>query len=371
MEDNQLDKLRSQIKETDVQILALIRKRLDLAKEIGQLKFSSKIPVKDYKVEKEVLERNLAAGTELGLYEPLTTEITKLLIRYAVLTQDEFQSKEKRSDTNVKLKILIIGGHGNMGLWLSEFFDSFGHQVSHLDLKKNPAQTKYDTVSDLASGTKDSDIIIIAAPISAAVKLIEDLTKLKPKALILDICSLKTPLIPAIRVAEKKGLQIGSVHPMFGPQVDMLSGRNILICDTGNKTAHAEAFKLFQGTTANLVSIPLEEHDKLMAYVLGLSHFINLVYADVLATSGVSAAALKQVASTTFTNQTAVARAVVAENPNLYYEIQAENAFTPDIIAALKRSLEDWFNDIDKRDRAKFISRMSSADAFMSTDRDV
>jgi chorismate mutase/prephenate dehydrogenase len=367
MEDNKLDKLRSKIKETDVQILTLIRQRLDLAREIGQLKFSSNIPVKDYKVEKEVLERNLAAGTDLGLYEPLTTEITKLLIRYAVLTQDEFQSKEKRSDNAVKLKILIIGGQGNMGLWLSEFFDSFGHEVSHLDQKKNPANTKYDMATDLANGAKDADVIVLSAPISATVKLIEDLTELKPKALILDICSLKTPLIPAIRAAEKKGLLIGSVHPMFGPQVDMLSGRNIVICDTGNKIVHADALKLFQGTTANLVSIQLEEHDRMMSYVLGLSHFINLLYADVLTRSGVSASTLKQVASTTFTNQSAVSRAVVAENPNLYYEIQAENAFTPEIIAALKRSLDDWFKDINEKDRDGFISRMKSAHSFMSS----
>lgn len=150
----------------------------------------------------------------------------------------------------------------------------------------------------------------------------------------------------------------------------VLSGRNILICDTGNQSVHGESLKLFQGTTANLVSIPLEEHDRLMSYVLGLSHFINLVYADVLTKSGVSAATLKQVASTTFTNQSAVARAVVAENPNLYYEIQAENAFTPEIIVALRRSLEDWFKHIDDKDREAFISRMSSANAFMSSNRD-
>ena len=369
MEENKLDTLRSKIKETDVQILTLIRQRLDLAKEIGQLKFSSKIPVKDYKVEKEVLERNLAAGTDLGLYEPLTTEITKLLIRYAVLTQDEFQSKEKRSGSAVKLKILIIGGQGLMGVWLSEFFDSFGHQVSHLDKNIKP-NSKYDVVTDLTSGAKDADVIVIAAPISATVKIIEDLTKLKPKALVLDICSLKSPLIPAIRAAEKNGLQIGSVHPMFGPQVDMLSGRNIVICDTGNKKVRAEALKLFQGTTANLVSIPLEEHDRLMSYVLGLSHFINLVYADVLATSGVRAATLKQVASTTFSNQSAVARAVVGENPSLYYEIQAENAFTPEIIAALRRSIDDWFQHVDEKERSKFIDRMTAANAFMSANRD-
>jgi len=369
MEDTKLDTLRSRIKETDVQILTLIRQRLDLAKEIGQLKFSSKIPVKDYKVEKEVLERNLAAGMDLGLYEPLTTEITKLLIRYAVLTQDEFQSKEKRSDTSLKLKILIIGGQGNMGLWLSEFFDSFGHRVSHLDNKVD-ASSKYELVKDLSYGSESADVIVIAAPISASVKIIEDLTKLKPQALILDICSLKSNLIPAIRTAEKSGLRIGSVHPMFGPHVDMLSGRNIVICDTGNKKILAEALKLFEGTTANLVTIPLEEHDKFMSYILGLSHFVNLVYSDVLATSGVSAAVLKKVASTTFNSQSSVARAVVSENPDLYYEIQAENAFTPEIIAALSQSIQDWSTHIDTKDRKSFVARMNKANAFMSENRD-
>jgi chorismate mutase/prephenate dehydrogenase len=369
MNDNKLDTLRSKIKETDVQILTLIRQRLDLAREIGQLKFSSNIPVKDYKVEKEVLERNLAAGTDLGLYEPLTTEITKLLIRYAVLTQDEFQSKEKRSDTTVKLKILIIGGQGNMGLWLSEFFDSFGHQVFHFDQKVN-SNSKYEITLDLAAGAKDADVIVIAAPISATANIIDQLANINPAALVLDICSLKSPLIPAIRSAEKKGINIGSVHPMFGPHVDMLSGRNIVICDTGNEKVRDEAQKLFQGTTANIVTIPLEEHDRMMSYVLGLSHFINLVYADVLATSGVSAETLKEVSSTTFKNQSAVAKAVVAENPDLYYEIQAENSFTPEIIAAVKKSLEHWLQHISDKDRASFVERMGAAEAFMSLSRD-
>jgi len=363
---NELDTLRNKIKETDVQILTLIRQRLKLAKDIGQLKFSTNIPVKDYKVEKEVMERNLAAGTDLGLYEPLTTEITKLLIRYAVLTQDEFQSKETRSNLAVKRKILIIGGQGNMGLWLSDFFDSFGHQVCHFDQKTDLNCSKYDLTSDLDSGVRQADAIVIATPISATVKIIEELTTLKTKALVFDICSLKSPLIPAIRSAEKMGLRIGSVHPMFGPKVDMLSGRNIVICDTGNEAIHAEVLNLFKGTTANLVTISLEEHDRLMSYVLGLSHFVNLVFSDVLATSGISAETLQKVASTTFTNQSSVAQAVVAENPNLYFEIQAENAFTPEITAALRESIDQWFMDISAKDRKMFIKRMTEAGAFMS-----
>jgi chorismate mutase/prephenate dehydrogenase len=365
-----LDSLRARIRSTDEQILTLIRQRLDLAREIGQVKFSSNIPVKDYKVEKDVLDRNLITGSTLGLYEPLTTDITKLLIRYAVLTQDEFQSQEKRSESTVKYRILIAGGRGRMGVWLSEFFDSFGHLVSHYDPSAAPAADrvakKYDLVPDLAAAAAAADVIVIAAPISTTADLITSLTTLKPRGLILDICSLKSPVLAAIRTAEQAGLRIGSVHPMFGPNVDMLSGRNIVICDTGNQDVTAAATALFSGTTANLITIPLADHDRLMSYVLGLSHLINLIFSDVLTASGLAASELMQVASTTYLNQTAVARAVAAENPELYYEIQAGNNFTPELVAALKTSVESWFRDISGGDRSGFINRMQAADRFMN-----
>lgn len=370
MKTPDLDELRSRIRETDIQILTLIRQRLDLAKEIGQLKFSSQIPVKDYKVEKDVLERNLATGTGLGLYEPLTTDITKLLIRYAVMTQDEFQSREKRSGSTVRRKITIAGGRGHMGLWLSEFFDSFGHEVCHYDphcdQSSSNESSRYELIGDLKTVAKNANVIVIAAPISATANLIAELEQLKPSGLIFDICSLKSPIIPAIKKAAAAGLKIGSVHPMFGPKVDMLAGRNIVICDTGNQQVFDEASALFSGTTANLVSIPLDEHDRSMSYVLGLSHLINLIFSDVLLASGIPADTFQSVASTTYLNQTAVARAVAAENPDLYFEIQAENDFTPELIKSLRQSVDNWFAHIAAGDRDGFVRRMLRGNKFLS-----
>lgn len=369
METPDLDALRARIRETDIQILTLIRQRLDLAKEIGQLKFSSKIPVKDYKVEKDVLDRNLATGTGLGLCEPLTTDITKLLIRYAVMTQDEFQSREKRSGSVVRRKITIAGGRGHMGLWLSDFFDSFGHEVSHYDPHCEPLKeetSRYELLRDLGTAIIGADVIIVATPISATASLIAEMEPLKPKGLILDICSLKSPIIPAIKKAAAAGLKIGSVHPMFGPKVDMLAGRNIVICDTGDKLVYDEAHALFSGTTANLIKVGLEDHDRSMSYVLGLSHLINLIFSDVLLASGIPAATFSSVASTTFLNQSAVAETVAGENPDLYFEIQTENDFTPELIKSLKQSVDDWFSHIAAGDREGFIRRMLRGHKFMA-----
>ena len=54
----------------------------------------------------------------------------------------------------------------------------------------------------------------------------------------------------------------------------------------------------------------LESHDRLIAYVLGLSHALNIAFVTVLAESGEAAPALARLSSTTFDEQLAVARKV-------------------------------------------------------------
>ena len=65
-----------------------------------------------------------------------------------------------------------------------------------------------------------------------------------------------------------------------------LSGRHILFVDVGNKQAIAEARALFAHTAADCVELSLEEHDEVMAWVLGLSHLVNIAFAGALAQSG-------------------------------------------------------------------------------------
>ena len=60
-----------------------------------------------------------------------------------------------------------------------------------------------------------------------------------------------------------------------------------------------------------------------IAYVLGLSHALNIAFFTALADSGEAAPALAKLSSTTFDEQLAVARKVSDDNPSLYFEIQS------------------------------------------------
>jgi len=118
------------------------------------------------------------------------------------------------------------------------------------------------------------------------------------------------------------------VHPMFGPSVVLLRDVDVVICDTGDDGATALVEKLFQPTTANLVHLPLDAHDQIMADLLSLAHAAAIAFALALPETE------HPVRSTTFQALESLAGAVVRESPDVYYEIQARN---PHSAAALER----------------------------------
>ena len=104
----------------------------------------------------------------------------------------------------------------------------------------------------------------------------------------------------------------------------------------------------------------IEEHDKAAAYVLGLSHAVNIAFSDALVRSGCTSAEFRAAASTTFRKQTAVSVEVANENAELYYAIQREN---PENDAAL-RKLEEAVSRVRTLPKEEFISLMQDAAAW-------
>ncbi len=362
--ERQLQTLRQRIRILDSEMLKLAKERLDCAHGIAAAKLALDLPIKDYQVEKEVIDRNRTQATQLGLYEDLASELTTIMIRYAVQAQDEYHARQRGSVTTQK-QIGIVGGLGKMGRWLGDFFGSFGHAITIYD-QASSASDAHDTAArSLTELCQKCNVIVLATPITATGAYLEQLATLQPKALIFDICSLKSPIIDSLRHARQRGLRVTSIHPMFGPNTRLLAGRNILFCTDEDASLVAEARELFADTTANLHEVPLTEHDRLMSYVLGMSHITNLIFGDAMVKSGISYETLQQVASTSFAAQLAVVRPIVDENQDLYYEIQAENHHTDAVFAALATSTNAYRQCIQQRDRSGFRQLMESSRRYL------
>ncbi|MGB6353902.1 MAG: prephenate dehydrogenase dimerization domain-containing protein, partial [Steroidobacteraceae bacterium] len=163
----------------------------------------------------------------------------------------------------------------------------------------------------------------------------------------------------------KAGCRVTSLHPMFGPDTELLSGRHVIFIDLGNREALQEAQQLFAPTMAERVVMGLDEHDRLIAYVLGLSHALNIAFFTALADSGEAAPRLAKLSSTTFDSQLEVASRVAAESPDLYFEIQSLNDYGGESLLALQLAVERLVATVKTGNAAEFSAIMNRGRAYL------
>jgi chorismate mutase / prephenate dehydrogenase len=362
-----LEALRQRIRRLDAALLALVSERMELAVEIGEAKRQAGIPLRDYAVEKNVLARAAATAADLGLEPALARAVTALLIEEACRLQEERHFSGFTGDAET---VLVVGGDGKMGGWLAGFLGNQGHHVRIFDPVRATAPagapagapgTVVERVATLAAGLRGASMAVVATPLERVPATLAEVTALGFDGVLWDIASLKSHLRPELERARSRGIAVTSAHPMFGPGARTLAGRVVCLCDCGDVAATTRVEALFRETAATLVPLSLDQHDRIAGYVLGLSHLVNLVFARVLAESGVSLETLQTVTSTTFQTQLDATAGVIGDNAELYFDIQRLNPNTPAIHAAAARALESWRREVASADRAAFARAMASS----------
>jgi len=354
-----LDQLRRQLTRTDTELIALVAERQRIVAQIGSHKIQHAIPTRDYEREREVLKGARDEAVRNGLDPELAEEIMTALIRSS-LTQQELTRVQAASGGAGKTA-LVIGGAGKMGAWFARFLASQGYTVQIAD----PAAGSAGAVADWQTIPVDQDLIIVATPIDRASAVLEELAERQPAGLIIDIGSLKTPLRAGLARLADRGCRVSSIHPMFGPDTRLLSGRHVIFVDAGSAEATREARGLFDSTMAELIDMSLDEHDRLIAYVLGLSHALNIAFFTALAESGELVPRLKELSSTTFDAQLDVASLVAHDNPRLYFEIQALNEYGYTSLEALKAASEKVLRLVAEDDEEGFVELMNTGRRYL------
>ncbi len=349
-----LEQHRRDIEALDRRILHLICERLELARQVGDLKRELAVPLRNFEVEAQVYRRFADASALLGLEPALGRDLARFLIEKAVEEQATLRDAVYAGDA---MDTVVVGGKGGMGRWIGRFLAGQGHRVRVLD--PGEADSPFGGISRLDE-VVDADLIMVAVPMSACAKLLDELAGLRPRGVVAEMCSLKGHLQPAMKRLRATGVRAVSFHPMFGPDVRMLEGRTVAFCTDAPREDLAVVAALFADTSARLVELDPAEHDRRMGLVLGLTHLANLVFARALVRSGVGPAELAEVAGVTFGRQLGTTREVAAENPSLYYEIQSLNAITPDTGRWLLESLNEWMAAAAQPDARRFAELMAS-----------
>ncbi len=356
-----IEELRAELKNIDARILDLVAKRQALGIEVGKRKASAGLPTRDFNQEKVVVERARELARGSGLSEEIAERMALLMIEASLTVQE--QDRVVKHGGGHGSKALVIGGAGKMGGWMSRFLASQGYEVSIADPRSS--QTPYPNLGDWEPHARAHDVVVVAAPLRATRDILEAMACSPPPGLVFDVGSLKTPLRTALLAMVEAGAQVTSVHPMFGPSTELLSGRHVIFVDVGVPEATKRARKLFDSTMAVQVEMDLESHDRVIAYVLGLSHVLNIAFFTALAESGKSVPQLTEFSSTTFDAQIDVAGHVSTENPHLYFEIQTMNQYGLEPLEALGSAVSRLRRIVERGDEASFVELMERGRTYL------
>ena len=353
-DDTTLDELRGRLNDIDRRLLALVAERKAVSGKVARVKRATGRPTRDYEREREVILGVRAAASELGLSPALAEDLLRLLIRSSLTTQERASVAAHGAGSG--RRVLVIGGAGLMGRWFVEFLSSQGFAVEVADPAGGEAGAV--RVDDWHGSDLQHDFIVLATPLGVTDAILRDLALRRPPGVIFDIGSLKSPLRAGLLALRSHGCKVTSVHPMFGPDTELLSGRHVIFVDLGSAAALAAAQELFAPTMAEQVVMSLDDHDRLIAYVLGLSHALNIAFFTALAESGEAAPRLARLSSTTFDAQLDVAARVARESPDLYYEIQSLNDYGAESLEALSKAVERIRTAVLSQDHAAFVALM-------------
>lgn len=354
---------REKISDIDRKIFLLIKEREKLSVQIGSAKRELALPDRDFNREKAVFLQAIALAKEYDLPEGFAINLQKIIIEASLSKQE--QDRIKQNHSKKEKSVAIIGGAGRLGKWLGHFFLDSGFHISVIDPVDPGFPCTHQMDFDASIGKHDS--IVVATPIRVSVAVLQKLLSFAPMdSVIFDVSSVKAPVHQALCELRDRGAQVTSLHPMFGPSVGLLYGKHVIRTSLGVKEADALVDDIFSSTSLNIVDMGIDEHDAVIAILLGLSHVINIIFVNALRKDKFTIDFLLQFSSPTFSHLVGIAKKVMAENPRLYFEIQALNPHTKKVHEKLLASVTKVLDIIKAFDEEKFVALMNEGHRFLS-----
>lgn len=356
-QEKTIEQCRTDISAIDREIFLLVKKREELSVKIGTAKRGLSIPDRDFSREKIVFLKAIEIAHELGLPESLTTKLQQLLIESSLSRQEKDRITNNSQNA---MSVMVIGGSGRLGGWLCRFFADSGHKISVVDLIKPDFPCDFLTAID--EKVLEKDIVVVATPMRESIKILDKLHELKPtRPVIFDVSSVKTPIYKTLLKLKKAGLKVTSLHPMFGPSVELLFGKHLIRTSLGVKEADILVDEIFSSTSLEVVDMSIDAHDSVIASLLSLSHLVSIIFAHALSQGDFKVDYLEKFSSPTFLRLLAVSKQVIRENPRLYFEIQALNPHTPKVHEHLAKALKATSLAILDMDEQAFLNIMNKS----------
>jgi prephenate dehydrogenase len=263
------------------------------------------------------------------------------------------------------MKVAIIGGSGKMGQWFARFLLKEGKEVvitgrSEGKLLEAKQQLGVEVASNV-DAVKNADVVLLSVSIDSFEEVVKQICPYtRPGQLIMDITSTKVFPVATMQKHIKTGLVLGT-HPVFGPGAKSVVNQNFVLTPTNyaETTLTQRIRRYLEARGARVAVMTPADHDKMMAVVLGLSHFIAIVSAETL----VGLDRLKQqetVGGITYKVLLTLVESVISEDAELYASLQMSLPNVTEVEELFQRSAKAWADLIKNKDKKEFVARMNS-----------
>ncbi len=264
------------------------------------------------------------------------------------------------------MKVAVIGGSGKMGKWFARHLLKEGKQVvitgrNRRKLLAAARQLGADSTTGNVEAVRQADVILISVPVDNFERVVEEISPHTHSGqAIIDITSLKVSPVETMHRHIKQGLVLGT-HPVFGPGARDMNGQNFVLTPTSEEeNSLAQKIKQYlEERGANATLMTPQEHDEMMAVVLGLSHFIAIVSADALLTSE-KFKQMKEIGGTTYRVLLTLVESVISEDPELYASLQMSLPNMEQTEELFLKNARAWADLVKNRDRQEFVRRMNA-----------
>ncbi len=230
-----------------------------------------------------------------------------------------------------------------MGAAFASFFGEQGYKVLISDKRTSLSNTM---------AAKKGDIVIVAVPIDRTEKVLQSIAPhVRPSSLLMDVTSVKEGPVEAMM--KSRGSVIG-LHPMcnettFGP------GQTLLYCPSRPGKWGKWFREMFGGKAGfTLLKTTPRKHDEQMAVVQALIHFTEFALGETLQNLNIKVADLITYASPASQLQLKLAARHLAQDPNLYGNIQIKNAHTPHVLQAYAQAVGELWKIIEANNLKSF-----------------
>ncbi|MDG7005837.1 MAG: prephenate dehydrogenase/arogenate dehydrogenase family protein, partial [Nitrososphaerota archaeon] len=174
---------------------------------------------------------------------------------------------------------------------------------------------------------------------------------LEPGSTLVEISSVKGETLGELRRMVGRRASLLSVHPLFGPALKSERAMKVAVIVSKRGGEEEAARRLFP--EARIIPMTRREHDKAMGVVLSLTHLVNLAYAGAVARL-LSPKEFMKVSTPNSSMQLTLAQAVLAQDAELSYEIQANNPYSREAGRAAVREIERVMGLVEAGDRKGF-----------------